>query len=130
AELERLQRVVDRGRISGQAMLLSAPAGTGKSALLGALVRTAQERGVLCLVGGSYDQRSTMPLVAFEEALTDYILSTSRESRDAGLANAADEVVDVVVELRLQLGLDVAPPADLASAPARLFGAVLAFVRT
>jgi DNA-binding SARP family transcriptional activator len=112
ADLERLQRVIERGRTSGQAVLLSAPAGTGKSALLGALVRTAQERGVLCLVGGSYDQRSAMPLVAFEEALTDYILSSS-----------TDEMVDVVVELRRQLALDVAPATDL-------FGAVLAFVRS
>jgi DNA-binding SARP family transcriptional activator len=130
AELERVQRLLERGRSNGQAVLFSAPAGTGKSALLGAVVRSAQERGVLCLVGGSYDQRSAVPLVAFEEALTDYILSTSRDTRDSDLPSSADELVQVVRELRQHLGLDSAPNADTSNARMRLFGAILSFVRS
>jgi len=130
SELERLQRLIERGRSSGQALLLSAPAGTGKSTLLGALVRSAQDRGVLCLVGGSYDQRSAVPLVAFEEALTDYILTTARESSESGLPSSAGELVDIHQELRQHLGLSGAPQIDLANARMRLFGAILSFVRS
>ena len=70
-----------------------------------------------------------MPLVTFEEAPTDSHLSTARAPADPGPANAADELVEVVVELRLQLGLDLWPQADLPNARQRLFDAVLAFVR-
>jgi len=130
SELERLMRIVERGRTHGQAVLLSASAGTGKSTLLGAVVRRAQERGVLCLAGGSYDQRSAVPLVAFEEAISDYILSMSCESGDNAQSSAADELVQVVSELRQHLGLDAAPQANVSNARMRLFGAILSFLRT
>jgi len=44
--LTMLSQVLVRGRTAGQTALVRAPAGTGKSALLGRIVQEAQAQGV------------------------------------------------------------------------------------
>ena len=127
--LSRLQLALDRGRSSGQTLLISAPAGTGKSALVGSVVRFAQAAGTLCLAGGCYDERSGVPLAAFQEALTDYVLATS-DSSDVGLSAAAESLRSVVSELRRHFGIAAGPRDDPSTERMRLFGAVLSFLRT
>ena len=122
----RLQRTLERGRSSGQTLLISAPAGIGKSALVGSLVRTAQAAGTLSLAGGCYEERSGVPLAAFQEALTDYVLATPN-SRDASQSRA-DDLAEAVAALRQQLGITRASEARAAAERTRLFTAVRAFV--
>jgi DNA-binding SARP family transcriptional activator len=124
--LGRLQRSLERARSSGQTLLISAPAGTGKSALVGSLVRQAQAAGTLCLAGGCYDERSGVPLAAFQEALTDYVLATAT-SRDVG-ESTTDDLAEAVATLRQQLGITRANEPRAASERTRLFAAVRAFV--
>ncbi|MBV9359444.1 MAG: AAA family ATPase [Chloroflexi bacterium] len=129
AELRRLQRLLERGRTAGQAVLISGAAGSGKSTLSGRLIEIAQESGVLCLAGGSYDAGSLVPLAPFQEALTDYVVSASTDRTQSALPAAASELVEVVRELRQHLG--VAPAADaVPGGRMRLFGAILAFIRS
>ncbi|GAC1314565.1 MAG: AAA family ATPase [Chloroflexota bacterium] len=128
AELARLNRVVDRVRQGGQVVLISGPAGAGKSALVGRAVMHAREQGMLCLAGGSYDERSAIPLAAFHGALTDYVLTARLiEVDDRPSPTAAHG--QVVVELASQLGLRAATTGDPATSQMRLFGTVLSFVR-
>jgi predicted ATPase/DNA-binding SARP family transcriptional activator len=125
AELARLLRIVDRGRTTGQAVLLSAPAGTGKSALVGRAIAQSRTSRMLCLAGGSYDDRSGIPLAAFQEALADYLLSVAPQSTDTG----APQLDAAIRELRTQLGFATAPTDDPSTGRMRLFSAVLALLR-
>lgn len=135
AELERLQRVVDAGRVAGQAILLSAPAGTGKSALVGSVLRSARDAGVLCLAGAAYDERTGVPLAAFQEALTDYVLSAASSPLDTDVAGAATEVIAAVRDLRRSLATTGAAEGSTTRSMggsddrSRLFGAVLSLLR-
>jgi tetratricopeptide (TPR) repeat protein len=131
AELASLRELIERGRTKGQAVLISGAAGAGKSALLGKVIGEAQEAGVLCLAGGSYDASRIGPLAPFEEALTDFLLSEAANQVSSRVSTARSELVDVVAELRRQLGIG-SPRAssDGTSGRMRLFGAVLALVRS
>jgi DNA-binding SARP family transcriptional activator len=129
AELARLQRVLERGRTGGQAVLLGAPAGTGKSALVGRVVRLAQEAGYLCLAGGCYEDRGALPLGPFHDALADYVLSIPPARVQAELGTVAVDLVAVVPELRYHLGL-AEDPSDEQPDRMRLFGVVLSALRS
>jgi DNA-binding SARP family transcriptional activator len=129
AELRYLQRLLERGRTSGQTVLISGAAGSGKSTLSGRLIEAAQASGVLCLAGGSYDAGSLVPLAPFQEALTDYVVSASADRSQSALSAAASELVDVVRELRRHLGVAAAAD-DVPGGRMRLFGAILAFIRS
>ncbi len=75
SEVDLLWSVLERGRESGQIVLISAQAGTGKSTLVGELVRRARASGVLCLAGGAYERAGVVPLGPARDALADYLLS-------------------------------------------------------
>jgi DNA-binding SARP family transcriptional activator len=129
AELNRLLATVHRGRTAGQGLLLSAPAGTGKSALAGALVKAARRSGVLCLAGAAYDERSAIPLAAFQEAFTDFVLAASSNPLDSSVAAAAKELIEAVRGL---VHRPAAPGAAPGAAPAertRFFAAMLGLLR-
>ncbi len=128
-ELRHLQRLLERGRTAGQTVLISGAAGGGKSTLSGRLIEIAQDSGVLCLAGGSYDAGSLVPLAPFQEALTDYVVSASADRSQNALSAAASELVDVVRELRQHLGV-AAQASDVPGGRMRLFGAILAFIRS
>ncbi len=129
AELERLLHIVDAGRSSGQTVLLSAPAGTGKSALAGAMLRSARDAGVLCLAGAAYDERTGVPLAAFQEALTDYVLSATSNPLDADVSTAASELMAAREDVRRSLATAVSARDERASERSRLFAAVLSLLR-
>jgi DNA-binding SARP family transcriptional activator len=129
-DLDIFERSLERGRDTGQVLMLSAPAGTGKSALTGKLVQLAQERGVLCLAGGSYEDRGALPLAPFQEALTDYVLWASTTEDDASLTSAADRLVQIVGRLRQHLGASGPIEIDASTERLQLFGAILSFLRT
>jgi len=130
SELERLQTILERGRATGQLILVSAPAGTGKSALAGALVKLARRAGFLCLAGAAYDERSAVPLAAFQEALTDYVLATATSPIDAAVSAATAELIDARRELRQHPSVSGSVPLDASAERSRLFAAILALLRT
>lgn len=129
AEFQRVRRIIERGKASGQTILVSGPAGGGKSSFVGRLVEFAQRSGVLCLAGGSYDARTALPLEPFQEALADYVLNVSLEPADGGLVSATTQLADVVRELRQHLGISGPAASDSGNSRTRLFGAILAFLR-
>jgi DNA-binding SARP family transcriptional activator len=104
-ELRQLEGILSRGRSAGQAVLIGAPAGTGKSALVGHLVSTAQAQGVLCLAGGCYEERGAVPLGPFHDALADFLLAQPIDSIRAQLGTGVVDLARVVPELRYQLNL-------------------------
>jgi len=128
-EIERLKALIDRGRTNGQLLLISATAGTGKSTLAGALVKLARRSGFLCLAGAAYDERSAVPLAAFQEALTDYLLASAAGPVDPGVAAATSELVDARRELRRHPSVAGSAPVDASAERSRLFAAILALLR-
>jgi DNA-binding SARP family transcriptional activator len=129
-ELGVLSQVLSGGRTAGRLALVGAPAGTGKSALLGQIVRQAQAQGVLCLAGGCYEERGAVPLGPFHDALVDFLLAQPAESIRAQMSAYVDDLAEVIPELRyhLQLSADAAfgGPRDRM----RAFGAVHACLRS
>ena len=123
-ELARLWAVLEQGRAAPQVILMSAPAGTGKSTLVGELVRRAQATGTLCLAGGAYEQAGVIPLGPIREALADYLLSQPADSLRALLGDVLADLALVMPELTHHLGgsrhSEGRPDLD------RLSGAVLA----
>lgn len=131
SELELLKRLLTNGRSAGQAILISAPAGSGKSALVGSIVRKAEAQGVLCLAGGCYEGRGTTPLGPFHDALLDFLLAQPAEQLRAELGVSAPDLSLAIPELRYHLELaDDASDAGTRVDRARVFGAVHAFIRS
>lgn len=131
AELAVLDRVMVGGRTTGHAALIGAPAGTGKSALVGRMVKQAQARGVLCLAGGCYEGRGAVPLGPFHDALVDYLLAEPADRVMADLGNSADDLAQVVPELRYHLNSLGSPSSSQPSSDrVRAFGAVHSLIRT
>jgi DNA-binding SARP family transcriptional activator len=130
AELDALARILASGRSGGRAALIGAPAGTGKSALVGRIVTQAQAQGFLCLAGGCYEERGAVPLGPFHDALVDYLLAQPAERIQADLGPVVEDLGQVVPELRYHLkiadGGSVPPSIDRI----RAFGAIHTFVRT
>jgi len=123
-ELARLWAVLEQGREAPQVILVSAPAGTGKSTLVGDLVRRVQATGTLCLAGGAYEQAGVIPLGPIREALADYLLSQPADSLHALLGDVLADLALVMPELTHHLG---GPRRDEGRPDLdRLSGAVLA----
>jgi DNA-binding SARP family transcriptional activator len=130
-ELTTLEQVVAAGRTAGRVAVIAAPAGTGKSAIVGQIVQAAQAQGVLCLAGGCYEERDAVPLGPFRDALVDYFLAQPPGALETLLGATADDLSVVVPEL----GYHLKRPAESASASAtldrmRAFGAVHACLRS
>jgi DNA-binding SARP family transcriptional activator/predicted ATPase/class 3 adenylate cyclase len=122
-ELLTLERLIDPSRSACHTVFLGAAAGTGKSTLVGALVRRASERGVLCLVGGSFDQRHGLPFGPVRDALADFLLDQPATRLRADLGEIATDLAEIVPELRYHLGLSGSTPGRSMDA-GRLFAAV------
>jgi predicted ATPase/DNA-binding SARP family transcriptional activator len=128
AELGKLLDVVRQGRTAGRVALLTAPAGTGKSALLGEVVRRAQAEDTLCLAGGCYEERGALPFGPFHDALVDFLLAQPPESLRTQLGSSLEDLAQVIPELRYQLQLSssqTASPVDRM----RAFGAIHSCLR-
>ena len=128
AELWTLTQALERGRRGGQVVLLGAPAGSGKSTVLGSLVRTATGSGYLCLAGGSYDSESPLPFGPIRDALADYLLSEPSDRLLADLGEVLADLVHVVPELRYHVELPDGLEGTRDST--RLYGAVHALLRS
>jgi DNA-binding SARP family transcriptional activator len=129
-ELAALSRVLASGRGAGQAALVGAPAGTGKSALLGQIVRQAQAQGVLCLAGGCYEEQGAVPMGPFHDALVDYLLSQPVDRVRAELGNSVVDLARVIPELRYLLDLTEEPTRESPKVDRmRVFGAIHAYLR-
>jgi DNA-binding SARP family transcriptional activator/Tfp pilus assembly protein PilF len=130
-ELGLLSQVLSSGRTAGRLALVGAPAGTGKSALLGQIVRQAQAQGVLCLAGGCYEERGAVPLGPFHDALVDFLLAQAPETIRAQMAVFVDDLAEVIPELRYHVQLTADPgPARGPRDRMRAFGAVHACLRS
>lgn len=128
AELSAVWGVLERGRETGQVVLISAPAGTGKSTLVGELARRARQAGVLCLAGGAYERAGVVPLGPLRDALADYLLSQPAERLPMVVGDGLADLSLVVPELTYRSGR--AEPAEERPDLARLSGAVFACLQT
>jgi DNA-binding SARP family transcriptional activator len=129
SELTRLMEVVQEGRTVGRVALVTAPAGTGKSALLGEVVRRAQAEDTLCLAGGCYEERGALPFGPFHDALVDYFVSQPTESLRRQLGSNSEDLAQLIPELRYRLqvpSLPTSSPIDRM----RAFGAIHACLRS
>jgi len=124
AELSALSGVLSSGRTAGRVALIGAPAGTGKSALLGQIVRQAQAQGVLCLAGGCYEERGAVPLGPFHDALVDFLLAQPAETLRAQMSAYVDDLAEVLPELRYHLQMPSEQGVGRARDRMRTFGAV------
>jgi DNA-binding SARP family transcriptional activator len=131
SELTVLSQVLSRGQTTGQAAFVGAPAGTGKSALLGKIVQYAQAQGVLCLAGGCYEERGAVPLGPFHDALVDYLLAQPADRIRTDLESSVNDLAQVVPELRYHLKLSEAATSSPPSVDRmRAFGAIHACLRS
>ena len=130
SELGVLSQVLSNGRTAGRLAVVGAPAGTGKSALLGQMVRQAQAQGVLCLAGGCYEERGAVPLGPFHDALVDFLLAQQPETIRSQMAAYVDDLAEVIPELRFHLQMAPDPAGRAARDRMRTFGAVHACLRT
>jgi DNA-binding SARP family transcriptional activator len=122
-----LHQILAAGRTAGKVAFVSAPAGIGKSALVGHVVRQAEAAGVLCLAGGCYAERGGVPFGPFHDALADYLLAQSPDHLRHQFAAGVDDLAGVIPELRYHLQIDTAPTRlDRASA----LGAIHACLRS
>jgi DNA-binding SARP family transcriptional activator len=128
-ESAQLDRVLSSGRSGGRAALVGGPAGTGKSALVGHLVKRAQSQGVLCLAGGCYEERAAVPLGPFHDALVDYWLAQPAETIRADLGNGLEDLGQVIPELRHYMKLSDGVPGPPAFDRTRAFSVVHACLR-
>jgi DNA-binding SARP family transcriptional activator len=130
AESALLERVLASGRNAGRAALVGAPAGVGKSALVGQLVKHAQAQDVLCLAGGSYGERRPILLGPFHDALVDYLLAQPAERIRAELGSGVEDLGQVVPELRQHLKLSDAAQGTPAIDRMRTFSVIHACLRS
>jgi tetratricopeptide (TPR) repeat protein len=129
AELATLERVLLGGRAAGQAAVIGALAGVGKSALAGRIITRAQVQGALCLAGGCYEGAGAVPLGPFRDALVDFLLGQPANQILTDLPNTAQDLAQVIPELRYHLNVDV-PTANQPSIDrTRAFGAIHALIR-
>jgi DNA-binding SARP family transcriptional activator len=106
SELAALEQVVATGRTAGRVAFISAPAGTGKSALVGQIVHEVENQGTLCLAGGCYTERGAVPFGPFHDALVDYFLAQPPDHVRELLGSSIDDLATLVPELRYHLGLN------------------------
>jgi DNA-binding SARP family transcriptional activator len=131
AEHKLLERVLLGGRTAGQAAVIGAPAGTGKSALVGTIVKQAQAQGVLCLAGGCYEGGGAVPLGPFHDALVDFLLAQPADEVLDDLGTSAHDLGQVVPELRYHLKSSEPPGSGQVSIDRmRAFGAIYTLIRT
>jgi len=130
AELTRVAEALRRGRTTSQVVLVGAPAGSGKSALVGELVRRAEHAQVLCLAGAGYEQEGAVLFGPFHDALSGYLLPRPPDRLRAALGAAAVDLAVVVPELRYHLGLPERASTDPQTERLRLYAAVHGFLRS
>lgn len=128
-ELAALEQILAQGRTNGRVVLIGATAGTGKSTLLGAIVRRAQRSGVLCLMGGCFEQEGVIPLGPLHDALADYLLTQPAERLRAELGDAAADLAMVVPELRYRLDLSGGSASQAGIDHPRAFSVIHAYLR-
>jgi DNA-binding SARP family transcriptional activator len=129
SELSALSLVLASARTAGRVAVVSAPAGTGKSSLVGQLVREAQAQGVLCLVGGCYEERGAVPLGPFHDALVDFLLAQPGDRIRALLGSALEDLAQLIPELRYHLQLPQ-PQGPALVDRTRAFSAIHACLRS
>jgi diguanylate cyclase (GGDEF)-like protein/PAS domain S-box-containing protein len=139
AMLASYQRVADRG--ASELLLLSGPAGVGKSAVVGEFEKSVNARGG-AFIAGKFDQyKGQTPYVTLCGALSQLVqtllagdersLRTSRERLNMALEGNAALVQDLIPQARLLLGNPPAPaPLPPKEAQRRLFATLRSFIST
>jgi class 3 adenylate cyclase/tetratricopeptide (TPR) repeat protein len=128
-ELRVFDDLLHRGRADGQVVFVAADAGTGKSALIGTVIRRARDTGFVCLAGGCYESEAVVPLRPFRDALVDYVLSFPAEVVRAELGSTIVELAEFVPELRYHVGLPEQAAHGRAFDQTRLFSAIHSALR-
>lgn len=128
SELSALSALVAEARAGCRMAMLGAPAGSGKSTLIGQLVRRARDSGFATLAGGAYEQQAVIPLGPFRDALADALLSLPAAWVRTELEPVIPELATLVPSLASYLA--VAPSSDETLDQARIFGAIEQCLRT
>jgi diguanylate cyclase (GGDEF)-like protein/PAS domain S-box-containing protein len=139
AMLDAYQRAVDQG--SSELLLLSGPAGVGKSAVVGEFEKEVNARGG-AFIAGKFDQyKGETPYATLCEALSQLVqsllagdeqsLRTARERLNIALAGNAALLQDLIPHARLLLGNQPLPaPLPPKEAQRRFFTTLRSFITT
>lgn len=128
AELTAALGAAERGQ--GSMVLVTGEAGIGKTRLLGELLREAAARGVVTLVGCTFEQDRGYPFAPLADALRT-LLADHAADWAGGLARAlAPELVKILPELaHTHPGLVPTPALEPEAEKRRLGAAVTQFLR-
>ncbi len=129
-EMEQLRRCVEKAvRGSGQAVLIEAPSGTGKSRLLHELALEAQVSGLITANAGSSDEAGRGPYGVLRALGRSLLASAPVEATDAARAHAPI-IARVIPEVGSRIGpVELAAPAgDPAEERMRLQAALAAWL--
>jgi diguanylate cyclase (GGDEF)-like protein/PAS domain S-box-containing protein len=133
------QRVVDQG--ASELLLLSGPAGVGKSAVVGEFEKVVNSRGG-AFIAGKFDQyKGQTPYATLCEALSQLVqtllagdersLRSFRERLNVALGGNAALVQDLIPQARLLLGNQPVPaPLPPKEAQRRFFATLRSFIST
>jgi diguanylate cyclase (GGDEF)-like protein/PAS domain S-box-containing protein len=137
AMLDAYQRAVDQG--TSELLLLSGPAGVGKSAVVGEFEKAVNARGG-AFIAGKFDQyKGQTPYATLSDALSQLVqallagdeqsLRTSRERLNMALGGNAALVQDLIPHVRLLLGNQPVPaPLPPKEAQRRFFATLRSFI--
>ncbi len=132
-DLAQVLTSIDSARsLIGRQIFITAPAGIGKSTLVGAIVRRSAEHGALCLAGGAYVSTAIEPLRPVREALRNYVLARPIQQVRDEFRTIMPLLADLLPELRY-LADSTKPPVVRQSDQidqSALFGAITAFLQS
>jgi hypothetical protein len=131
AERALLNRSLAQARQGvGRVVMITGPAGVGKTRMAAEVAAQAAREGVLTLVGRCYDRDDSVPFIPFVEILEAALgLASSPEAFRGELGGDAPEIARLLPQLR-RMFPDLPPPLELPPEQSRrlLFNAVSSFI--
>ena len=129
-EMERLVEALGdcfSGR--GRLVMLAGEPGIGKTRTAQELTVHAQAQGVRVLWGRCYESEGAPPYWPWVQPLRDYIMEVDPERLQSELGPGAEDIAEIIPELRERLpGLGPPPPLEAQQARFRLFDSIGKFL--
>ena len=110
-ELETVEELLEalRNR-SGACLVLSGPAGVGKSRLAHEVAESASQDGAEVLWGGAYEQEQQLPYGPLTEALEDYFRQVPSSDLQSLVRSLPSEIYKLLPSVNIDLGNSNAAP--------------------